>query len=76
MTSLPANAKSLLLKTALIVAVTALPLGCYKRVVGTKNAPGYTGMVYQSNLGDGDQEGNESLFQVEKRTYKGTYFVD
>ncbi|MCH2161766.1 MAG: hypothetical protein MK085_07820 [Phycisphaerales bacterium] len=71
-----AQTASHLLRATLIVAVACLPLGCYKRVVGTKNAPGYTGMVYESNLGEGEQEGNESLFRVETRTYKGTYFVD
>ena len=50
--------------------------GCYKRVVGVKNSPGYTGSVYESNLGEGKQEGNESLFQIEKRTYKGTTYID
>ncbi len=50
--------------------------GCYKRVVGVDNTPGYTGTVYESNLGKGKQEGNESLFQVEKRTYKGTTYLD
>ena len=50
--------------------------GCYKRVVGVSNAPGYTGKVYESNLGEGDQEGNESIFQVEKRTYKGTTYIE
>lgn len=58
------------------VACTALLSGCYKRVVGVSNSPGYTGKVYQSNLGEGKQEGNESLFQVEKRTYKGTTYID
>ena len=76
MTSMPRNPRRLLLNTTLVVAVAAVPLGCYKRVVGTKNAPGYTGLVYESNLGEGDQDGNETLFQVEKRTFKGTYFVD
>ena len=50
--------------------------GCYKRVVSVDNTPGYTGTVYESNLGKGKQEGNESLFQVEKRTYKGTTYLD
>ena len=61
---------------ALMAGVLLVPLGCYKRVVGVTNAPGYTGDVYESNLGSGKQEGNESLFQVRKRTYKGTSYVD
>lgn len=61
---------------ALMAGVLILPLGCYKRVVSVTNAPGYTGDVYESNLGSGKQEGNESLFQVKKRTYKGTSYVD
>ena len=59
-----------------MTGVMFLPMGCYKRVVGVTNAPGYTGDVYESNLGSGKQEGNESLFQVRKRTYKGTSYVD
>lgn len=55
---------------------TTLATGCYQRVVGVSNSPGYTGKVYESNLGEGKQEGNESLFQVEKRTYKGTTYID
>ena len=55
---------------------TTLATGCYQRVVGVTNSPGYTGKVYESNLGEGKQEGNESLFQVEKRTYKGTTYID
>lgn len=61
---------------AVMAAVVFVPMGCYKRVVGVTNAPGYTGDVYESNLGSGKQEGNESLFQVKKRTYKGTSYVD
>ena len=76
MTFLLRNPRRHLFNATLVVMVAALPLGCYKRVVGTKNAPGYTGLVYESNLGEGDQDGNESLFQVETRTFKGTYFVD
>ena len=55
---------------------TTLATGCYQRVVGVSNSPGYTGKVYKSNLGEGKQEGNENLFQVEKRTYKGTTYID
>jgi hypothetical protein len=50
--------------------------GCYKRIVSVNNTPGYTGTVYESNLGKGKQQGNETLFQVEKKTYKGTTYLD
>ena len=46
--------------------------GCYKRVVGVKNAPGFTGEVHEANV----EFGNENLFQVKKRTYIGTTNVD
>ena len=46
--------------------------GCYKRVVGVKNAPNYTGDVYEPNV----EEGNENLFKTKTRTYKGTTYVD
>lgn len=58
------------------VVFTVSAAGCYHRVVGVSNSSGYTGKVYESNLGEGKQEGNESLFQIEKRTYKGTTYID
>ena len=61
--------KSVLLAAATSVLATA---GCYSRVVGVKNAPGYTGEVYEPNV----EEGNENLFKGKTRTYKGTSFVD
>lgn len=66
------------LPTVVVVlsCVIAIHGGCYKRVVSVDNTPGYTGTVYESNLGKGKQQGNESLFQVEKRTYKGTTYLD
>lgn len=58
-----------LLATAATMLATA---GCYTRVVGVKNAPGYTGDVYEPNV----EEGNENLFKTKTRTYKGTSYVD
>ena len=59
---------TLLLATAMLTVCG----GCYKRVVGVKNAPGFTGEVHEANV----KTGNEELFQVKKRTYIGTTFVD
>jgi hypothetical protein len=47
-------------------------VGCYKHVVGVKNAPGYTGVVYEENV----KEGNEELFRVRKVTPKGSTYVE
>ena len=58
-----------LLAAAASVLATA---GCYKRVVGVKNAPNYTGDVYEPNV----EEGNENLFKSKTRTYKGTSILD
>jgi hypothetical protein len=59
------------LTVTLILGVLASS-GCYRRVVGAKNAPGYTGPVYEENV----KEGNESLFQTRTVTPKGSYYVD
>jgi hypothetical protein len=61
--------------TALAIAMTAAAFsstGCYKHVVGVKNAPGYTGVVYEENV----KEGNEELFRVRKVTPKGSTYVE
>lgn len=61
--------------TALVATLLAgifASSGCYRRVVGAKNAPGYTGPVYEENV----KEGNESLFQTRTVTPKGSYYVD
>ena len=63
------------IRTIAFLAVTAslvLTAGCYRRVVGVKNAPNYTGDVYEPNV----EEGNENLFKTKTRTYKGPSFVD
>jgi hypothetical protein len=63
------------IRTMILVAATAsllLTAGCYSRVVGVKNAPGYTGDVYEPNV----KEGNENLFKSKTRTYKGTSILD
>ncbi|NCF39232.1 MAG: hypothetical protein GWP75_03830 [Planctomycetia bacterium] len=63
------------IRTIVLLAATAslvLTAGCYTRVVGVKNAPNYTGEVYEPNV----EEGNENLFKTKTRTYKGTSFVD
>ncbi|MHC4793509.1 MAG: hypothetical protein ACYTDE_04330 [Planctomycetota bacterium] len=63
------------IRTIVLLAATAslvLTAGCYTRVVGVKNAPNYTGEVYEPNV----EEGNENLFKTRTRTYKGTSFVD
>lgn len=63
------------IRTIILLAATAslvLTAGCYTRVVGVKNAPNYTGEVYEPNV----EEGNENLFKTKTRTYKGTSFVD
>ena len=36
--------------------MTLAPLGCYRHVVGTKNAPGYTGPVYEANVDEGNEK--------------------
>jgi hypothetical protein len=57
-----------------LVATAVLTIcgGCYKRVVGVKNAPGFTGEVHEANV----EFGNEGLFQAKKRTYIGTENVE
>jgi len=64
------------LRRPLAIAATALAVGatsgCYKHVVGVKNAPGYTGVVYEENV----KEGNEELFRVRKVTPKGSTYVE
>ena len=47
-------------------------LGCYKRVVGVKNAPGYYGPVYEPNV----SEGNEDLFTSKTVTPKQPHYLD
>ena len=58
----------------LAVAMSTLAIGggCYRRVVGAKNAPGYTGPVYEANV----SEGNEDLFRTRTVTPTGSYYVD
>jgi hypothetical protein len=60
----------------LVITATALTAatltGCYTHVVGVKNAPGYTGVVYEENV----KEGNEELFRVRKVTPKGSTYVE
>jgi len=55
-----------------LATVFLVPVGCYRHVVGTKNAPGYTGPVYEANV----DEGNENLFQTKTVKPKGSYYVD
>ena len=55
-----------------LAVVFLVPTGCYRHVVGTKNAPGYTGPVYEANV----EEGNENLFQTRTVKPKGSYYVD
>ena len=55
-----------------LTTVFILPVGCYRHVVGTKNAPGYTGPVYEANV----EEGNENLFKTRTVTPKGSYYVE
>ncbi|MDE0889910.1 MAG: hypothetical protein OSA40_10675 [Phycisphaerales bacterium] len=62
---------TLLLATLATVVLTICG-GCYKRVVGVKNAPGFTGEVHRANV----DSGNENLFQIKKRTYIGTENVE
>ena len=57
---------------AAITSALLFSAGCYRHVVGTKNAPGYTGTVYEPNV----EEGNETLFQTRTVTPKGSYYVD
>lgn len=54
------------------VSMLAVGGGCYRRVVGTKNAPGYTGPIYEANV----TEGNEDLFRTKTVTPTGSYYVD
>lgn len=46
--------------------------GCYTRVVGVKNDPGYTGPVYEQNV----ESGNEDLFRTRKVTPKGSTYIE
>ena len=54
------------------LSTLAVSGGCYRRVVGTKNAPGYTGPIYEANVA----EGNEDLFRTKTVTPTGSYYVD
>ncbi len=54
------------------LSMLAVSGGCYRRVVGTKNAPGYTGPIYEANV----TEGNEDLFRTKTVTPTGSYYVD
>jgi hypothetical protein len=56
----------------MLVVVSLASVGCYRHVVGTKNAAGYTGTTYEPNV----EEGNESLFKTRTITNKGSYYVD
>ncbi len=78
MTTLTSNSTKshLPIMAAAVSFSVAFSGGCYKRIVSVNNTPGYTGTVYESNLGKGKQQGNETLFQVEKKTYKGTTYSD
>lgn len=40
--------------------------GCYRRVVGVKNNPGYEGKVYEPNLKDGEENAVVELFTIER----------
>ena len=54
---------------AVVLASTLLPLvlgGCYRRVVGVKNDPGYEGKVYEPNLKEGEQNAMVELFTIER----------
>ena len=57
---------------AVATCICLVPFGCYRHVVGTKNAPGYTGPVYEPNV----EEGNENLFKTKTVTPTGSYYVD
>lgn len=73
MTPAPSPPRRLLPLAALAAAVAVVTGGgCYKRVVGVKNAPGYTGPVYEQNV----DQGNEDLFRVKKVTPKGSTYVE
>jgi hypothetical protein len=50
---------------AVAIVSVALP-GCYRRVVGVKNNPGYEGKVYEPNLKDGEENAMVELFTVER----------
>ncbi len=75
MTSTPST-RTCRVRTPLVIATAALAAmsltGCYRHVVGVKNAPGYTGVVYEENV----KEGNEELFRVRKVTPKGSTYVE
>jgi|GEM_PF-1100685 len=51
------------------VALTCLP-GCYRRVVGVKNDPGYEGRVYEPNLQEnGEQNGSGNVDRTDTKDY-------
>lgn len=56
----------------LLGGLLATQLGCYRRVVGVKNAPGYHGPVYEANV----SEGNEDLFTSKTVTPKQPHYLD
>lgn len=76
MTTAPTTRRQTALASILLLAVGlstfAVGGGCYRRVVGTKNAPGYTGPIYEANV----TEGNEDLFRTKTITPTGSYYVD
>lgn len=56
----------------LLGGVLTLQAGCYRRVVGVKNAPGYHGPVYEANV----KEGNEDLFTSKTVTPVQPHYLD
>ena len=56
----------------LLGGLLATQLGCYRRVVGVKNAPGYHGPVYEANV----SEGNEDLFTSKTVTPTQPHYLD
>lgn len=59
----------------LFVALTCLP-GCYRRVVGVKNDPGYEGRVYEPNLEESGKENGSSGSGNVDRTDTKDYSAD
>ena len=61
-----------ILGSVMLATLILASTGCYRHVVGIKNMLGYTGLVYEANV----EEGNEGLFKTKTVTKTRTYYVD
>lgn len=52
----------------LLIASTGLT-GCYQRVVGVKNDPGYEGRIYEPNLKENGSTGSGDVDRTDTKDY-------